>query len=100
MITGLVPQIRVVRDQGGVARRVITQDLLLPVDINSEELFNWLGRPQEKIERILGMERQTQLSAEGRPITERINVFGAYTVINNYDPKTGEYLGSLLEVEE
>jgi hypothetical protein len=100
MVTGLFPQIEVHRDGGGIVRRVSSKDWLMPSDIKSETTFNWLGKPQESSEEYLGIKKQVQFSQKGKPITERIDFFGAYTVINNYDPITGEHLGSFMEVED
>jgi len=96
----LFPQIQIERDQGGIVRKVFTRDLIFPTVIKSETLFNWLGKPQEMKKTSFGIERRVQFSPEGRPITERINLFDEVILENNYNPLTGEYLNSFLEVED
>lgn len=99
-IQGIFPQITTQRDKGGVLRQVDSQDYLFPEEIHSQTDYNWLGKTQTSSQEYFGLKRETQFSHQEQKVTERINLFGACTIINNYDPATGQYLGSFLELED
>ena len=98
MIRPLFPNINVNRDQGDTVRKTSIDDLLLPEDVKGDVDFNWTGNITRRRQEFFGMKMEGDYNPNGNPIRESVDLFGECKITHNYDPKTGEYIGSVMEV--
>lgn len=92
-------QLRVNRDPRGNLREIVAQHMTLPEYVREVNTFDLMDRLATKTTDLFGLVTQTEFSPAGRPISESVNLFGQAGFTHHYDPITGEYLGTIMGVE-